>query len=96
MEKETEQGIEMISAASEALKFRKENPSAEINQIMHQVSKLAKEQRNSKTKIAMISAASKALELAERNPKFTERKVISELMKHLPELIKTIEQNSES
>lgn len=92
MEKETQRGIAMISAATHALKARREfNDSGSA---MNVVTKLIKEQKDEQTKIGMIAAASKALEIADRNPELTDRAIINQVMVELPGIMSTVKEHS--
>jgi hypothetical protein len=87
MEKDTKKGIGMISAASEALNYRKEHPAASNEQIMGHVSKFIAKERDSSLKLPMVAAASKALTIAERAPDLSDKQIIGKVMNELPLLM---------
>ena len=53
--------VNIIAAVSEALKFRKQHPSALSDEILAHVTPLVREERDQTTKLAMIVATSQAL-----------------------------------
>jgi hypothetical protein len=76
-------GIEMIAAVSEALKFRKANPSADEEKIMRHVMSFLSEARSKEAKISSIAAVNYALKMLRQNPKHTERAIIDEIVTNI-------------
>ena len=89
-----EKKIKMISAASQALGFKKKHSGLANEDILKQISQnIFSEfsEKNQDIKIGMIAAASKALDIAEKNPKLTEKEVINQVMKELSGILDNIE-----
>ncbi len=85
-----EKGVELIPAITEAFKYKKRNPLAAEDEILKHILKFAR-QESKGTKIGMISTASKTIQLLERNPRLTEKEVIGEVVKEIPDILLKID-----
>lgn len=85
-----EEGVKMVSAITEVLSYRKQNPMAKEEDILHHIFKFARIEKDKKTKMGMLAAASKTVQIFEKNPRLTEKEVIREVMKELPGILLTI------
>lgn len=83
--------IGMIAAVSEALRFRKQNPSAQNEDIIQHITNIAMCERSNRNKMGMIVAASKAVSYIERNPQATEKDVIKHVMSESESMVSKIE-----
>lgn len=72
--------IGMIAAVSESLRFKKQNPKANNEDIIQHITDIATVERDTTKKMGMIAAASKAISYIERNPAATEKEVIKHVM----------------
>ena len=81
-------GVKMISSATKAFELRLKSGMSH-EEVLIQISKMASVERDQKVKIGMIAAASKALSIIDQNPSYNERQVIGEVMKELPSIIET-------
>lgn len=88
MEKDLE--IDMISAVSETLSFKKNNPNSNDEEILKHISKFARTFKNKKTKLGVIAASSKALKIMQRNSQLSDKEVISKVLNQLPLLIDSL------
>lgn len=79
----TKRGIEMVAAVSEALKYRKENPSADEEKIMRHVIGFLSGVRNRKAKIESIAAVNYALKILRHNPDKIDRAIIDEVVNNI-------------
>ncbi len=79
----------MVSAASEAINFRKKNPAAIDEESYQHISDYIEKIRvkDEKIKIAMIAAASKAFELTKKNPDVSERDILKDVMDEIPGIL---------
>ena len=76
-------GIEMVAAVSEALKYRKANPSADEEKIMRHVMSFLSEVRNREAKVESIAAVNYALKILRQNPKQIDRAIIEEIVTNI-------------
>jgi len=77
----------MMNAISSALKYRKENPTADNSKITKNILKIIQLERKEEIKLLIISAVSRVLDITERNPRFSDRDIIQKFIKEgFPEL----------
>jgi hypothetical protein len=85
MGKEKNEKLLMISAASEALKYKNQNPSANSEKIIgHVLSSL-----NSKvdSQISAIAAVNEVLKMKEKNSYYTDKQILQELMNNTEKIL---------
>jgi len=82
--------VNMMTAVTEVLNFRKNNPNADHEKIMQHISNIAKNTRNHQAKLGMIASASKALSIIEKNPRLTDKEVIKQVMEEIPNILQKI------
>jgi len=79
--------MKMMNAISSALKYRKENPTADNSKITKNILKIIQLERKEEIKLLIISAVSRVLDIAERNPRFSDRDIIQKFIREgFPEL----------
>ena len=83
--------IGMIAAVSEALRYKKEHPKANDEEIIQHITDIATMERDKIKKMGMIAAASKAVSYIERNPNATEKEVIKQVMQESGEIASKID-----
>lgn len=86
--------IGMIAAVSEALSFKKQNPSARYDDIIQHITDISMVERDAMKKMGMIAAASKAIEYLERNPSANEKEIIRHVMNESGDMVKRIDLES--
>lgn len=89
---EIEDGIKMLSAISEALRFRKDSSYIDTERIMNNLMDFIRVKKSEKTKLLMIAAASKALSIVERNPHLDDRMIIKMVMVDFPSMFEIVEE----
>jgi len=77
--------ITMISAASEALKYKNINPKTNSDKIIQHV--MSSLNLNLDFKISAIVAVNEALKIKEKNPNFTDRQILQELMNNIEKIL---------
>jgi len=85
MGKEKNEKLLMISAASEALKYKNQNPSANSEKIIgHVLSSL-----NSKvdSQISAIAAVNEVLKMKEKGSYYTDKQILQELMNNTEKIL---------
>ena len=83
-------GIIMISAVHEVLRYRKEHPELDNEKVLGRVMNLVQTKKGEKTKLLMITAASKALSVAERNPRMDDKSIIRQVMAEFPSMFNIV------
>jgi len=73
--------IMMISAASEALKYKNANPKMNSEKIIQHV--MSSLRLNLNLKISAIAAVNEALKIKEKNPNLTDKQTLQELMNNI-------------
>lgn len=89
---DVENGIKMISAIFEVLKYRKQNPYLDNEIVLGHIMNFIQTKKKEKTKLLMITAASKALSIAERNPRFDDKTIIRQVMADFPSMFEVVEE----
>jgi hypothetical protein len=84
-----QQEVNIIATVSEALKFRKQHPSALSDEILANINPLIREERNESTKLAMIIATSRALDFLDKHPSSGDKQALQHVMASLPEILQT-------
>jgi glycine cleavage system protein P-like pyridoxal-binding family len=87
-----EKGEELVAAITEVFKYKKKNPSASEEEIIQHIVRLAEAEKNNKVKMGMISTASKTVRFIDKHPRLNEREVIKEIVKEIPSIVFTINQ----
>ena len=85
-----EEGAELVPAITEAFRYKKKNPMAGEDEVLKYILKFSKMEKRKNVKIGMVSAASKTAQLLEKNPRLTEKEVIREVVKEIPNILLTI------
>jgi hypothetical protein len=89
MIKEKNTKVSMISAASEALKYQNQNPSADSERIIKHVMSCLNSRTDSN--ISAIAAVNEVLKIKQKNPDFSDKKIMQTLMDNIePILTQTI------
>jgi hypothetical protein len=83
--------VQMMTAVTEALKYKKANPKLDNEKIMQHISNVVKSIKNQDTKIAMVATVSKALSITEREPKLKDKEIMKRVISELPEILDKIE-----
>lgn len=85
--------IKMVSAASEALNFRKQKPNAIDEETFQYISDFIESQKinNQKIKIAMVASAEKALKMARENPNLSDKELLKRFMDEIPDILYNME-----
>ena len=91
MEK-NKKGIMMLSAVTEALNYKSDNPNCDNEDIMEHISEFAKQKKRQKDKLLMIASVSKALSILEISPNSSEKAVINQIIKEIPYIIERVEE----
>lgn len=88
-----EMQIKMISSATKAVSYVKQNPLAIDEEVFQAVSDYIARERIRDEKIirGMIASASKAIEIARKNPGLTEKEILRQVMNILPFILDKIE-----
>ena len=84
--------LAMINAADVVLKYKKQKPEADVEEIIKHVMKSLKVK--GKSKIYSIAAANYALKYKEKKPWVKDKEIMQKIMNESGEIIKSIE-NSE-
>lgn len=84
MGQETE--VAIIVGATKALKYKKENSSIGIEELINHI--LREVVGKNDVKISAVAGASKALEIKERNPRLNDKEIIQKVMKEIDNLLK--------
>lgn len=84
-----EEGAELVPAITEAFRYKKKNPMAREDEVLKHILKFSKMEKKN-VKIGMVSAASKTVKLIEKNPRLNEKEVIREIMREIPSILLTI------
>ncbi|MFZ5955094.1 MAG: hypothetical protein ACOYT4_01610 [Nanoarchaeota archaeon] len=71
-----ENEMKMLSAMSEALRYRKMHPNADHEEIIKYMVKIIRREKNQTGKILMMAAVSKSLDLARQNPDYSDKEII--------------------
>jgi hypothetical protein len=83
--------VKMVSAVTEVLKFKKENPRANYEQSLQHISNIVKKEKNQYIKLGMVSSASKALSILEREPRLKDKDVMRKIVDELPKILEKID-----
>ena len=81
--------IWMISAASEALKYRGMNPKINSEKVIQHVMSSLNLTLN--LKISAIAAVNEVLKIKEKNPDLTDRQILQELMNNIERVLMQIQ-----
>lgn len=86
--------IRMVSAASEAINFQRQNPLAIDEESFQHIANYIERQkiRDEKIKMAMIAAAGKAFEMAHKNPEMSDKLLLKEFMQEIPGILVNIDE----
>jgi len=80
--------IMMISAASEALKYKNANPKTNSEKIIQHV--MSSLRLTLDFKISAIAAVNEVLKIKEKKPNFTDRQTLQELMNNIEKILMQI------
>jgi len=83
--------IIMISAASEALKYKNANPKMNSERIIQHVMSFFNLAID--LKISAIAAVNESIKIKEKNPNFTDRQVLQELMNNIEKVLMQIQKS---
>lgn len=83
--------VKMISAVAHALSYKKSHPKAEEEEIMKQVSKFVKSEKNNLNKLGMIAASSKSIKILQESSYLTDREIIKKVMSQLDDIIEKVD-----
>lgn len=86
---EQKEKLVIVQAVCSAFAYLKKNPNASIEEVM---AKAMKSADASKMNLPGIAAVNSLFKYLQENPKAEEKKAIQHVMNHLPEIIKSIEQ----
>ena len=89
---DVDDGIKMISAIAETLRFRKQNQDLDNEKILGHIMNFIQTKKSEKTKLLMITAASKALSIAERSPRLDDKSIIRQVMADFPSMFNIVEE----
>jgi len=78
--------VAIIAGATKALKYKKENPRAEIERVINHILREVVGKKD--IKISAVAGASKAFEIKERNPRLGDKEIIQKVMKEIDTLLK--------
>jgi len=81
--------VNIIVAVSEALKFRKNHPSALSDEILAHINPIVREERNQDIKLAMIVGTSRALDFLDKHPTSGDKQALQYVMASLPDILQT-------
>ena len=84
MEQET--NVAVIVGATKTLKYKKENPNAEIEQVINHILREVSGKKD--IKISAVAGASKAFEIKEKNPNMSDKEIIQRVMGEIEILLK--------
>ena len=85
MKKERDEKLLMISAASEALKYRGQNPSANSEKVIRHV--LSSLDSRVDSQISAIAAVNEALKIKDINKGFNDKQVMQALMDNIDKIL---------
>jgi len=91
MGKERNEKLLMISAASEALKYRAQNPSASSERIIRHV--LSSLDSRVDSQISAIAAVNEALKIKEKTPDYTDRQILQIVMNNIEKILMQTRKN---
>jgi len=77
----------MMVGAGDALKYKRENPNADSQEILRHI--MSNFRAKSEFKVFAIAAASKALEYKEKNRNATEKEIMQKVMDESNEILKS-------
>lgn len=87
---EKDQKISMISAASEALKYKNANPNMNSEKVIQHV--MSSLNLTLDLKISAIAAVSEVIKIKEKKPNFTDKQTIQELMNNIEKVLTQIQE----
>jgi len=85
MGKEKNEKVLMISAASEALKYQNQNPSANSERIIRHV--LSSLDSRVDSQISAIAAVNEVLKIREMNNQFNDKQIMQALMSNIDKIL---------
>lgn len=87
--------IRMMTAASKAIAFKKQNPMAIDEEAFQHISDYIQQSRISDETIkrAMIAAAGKAFKIAHDNPDLSEKELLKQFVEQIPLILESMEEN---
>ncbi len=77
--------ISVMVAASKALDYKKNNPYAEIDEIMHSIMKDNEIIGSAKT--SAVPAVTRVIKYRENNPGLSDREILQRIMDEIPEIM---------
>lgn len=90
-----EMQIRMVSAASRAITFKKQNPMAIDEEAFQHIADYIKQLRikDETIKRAMIAAAGRAFKIAHDNPDVSEKELLKRFVEQIPLILESMEEN---
>ena len=85
--KYAEKSVAMVSAVAEVLRLRKQKGAMTPEEMMRDLTGFLKYTKGQEVKVLMVAAASKALDLMTKNPRLTDKEVMGQMVKLIPELV---------
>ncbi len=85
--KYAEKSVAMVSAVSEVLRLRKQRGAMTSEEMMRDLTSFLRYTNGQELKVLMVAAASKALDLVTKNPRLTDKEVMGQMVKLIPELV---------
>ena len=86
--------VNMVSAVTEAVKIKKENPGMDNERIMQKISRMAENVRGEQAKLGMVVAASKTLQIMDREKGLKDKDIIKMVVAEFPNMLGTINKRS--
>ena len=84
--------ISMMVAASRALDYKKNNPRAEIDEIMNSIMKDSKIIETAD--ISAVPAVTRVIKYKENNPGLSDREILQRIMNEIPEIMSITESDN--
>ena len=87
--------IRMMTAASQAIAFKKQNPMAIDEEAFQHIADYIQQSRikDETIKMAMIAAAGKAFKIAHDNPDVSEKELLKQFVEQIPVILEGMEEN---
>ncbi len=87
---EIENQIFAVAGATEAIRYAKSHEFLDIEQGMKHIMKLAAAKKDHVSKLMFIGGASKAFSIYERNRRLTEKEIMGNVLKEIPQIMRNI------
>ena len=83
-------GVNIIATVSAALKFKKQQPLAQREEILGHINQLVRQEHDERIKLSMLVATNRALDFLDKHPDLNDKAALQHVMANLTDILKNV------